>query len=90
LSFIFPSARIASLRRAAYLYGIILRMMPELALAAIADCRRLLLRFGDFPESRWPLYALFRLTFPAPVKSKRFFDELCDFNFGIYVPPIFR
>jgi len=57
--------------------------MPALALDAIDDFRSTLFLFGDFPDSKWLLNALLRLTFPVPVKSKRFFEALCDRNFGI-------
>ena len=66
-----------------YLNGIILRMIPALALDAIAVWRSTLFLFGDFPDKRWPLNALLRFTFPVPVKSKRFFEALCERNFGI-------
>jgi len=61
--------------------------MLAFALDAIADLRRSLFLFDDFHESKWLLYALFRLTFPVPVKLNRFLDELCDFSLGIFIPP---
>jgi hypothetical protein len=59
--------------------------MAAFALEAIADWRSDRLRFGVLPDSKWPAKALFLFTFHAPVKLKRFLDELCDFNLGIFV-----
>jgi len=59
-------------------------MMFAFALDAIDDWRKPLLRLDFFHDNRCALKALLRLTFPVPVRLNRFFDELCDFNLGIF------
>jgi hypothetical protein len=51
--------------------------------------RRFRFRFDDFFVRIWLLNALFRLTFPVPVKLNRFLAPLWVFIFGmLHVPAI--